>query len=256
MPHLMVYQAVRFCSGNLRRSTLLFVLIPLIAISYFGALALAILLFPETYDWRYRVISSLISPRYNPAFHWIPSVGIALAGLSMIPFAGYIRRHLRLAAPRMAGLGSGAFAAGAVALILAGFIVSPHLPGPARGLRIHEMLGRTAALGIGMGMVLFCWCSLKGQCLAPAGRRLYPRKLLVAWTLLTLPPVLGLGLSEGLLLMARTQPSWSHAIYSGFRNSMAWHLGFWEWIGSAAVFLFLLSSALLLPEATYASARR
>jgi hypothetical protein len=248
MPHLMVYQAVRFCSGNLRRSTLLFVLIPLIAISYFGTLALAILLFPKTYDWRYRVISSLISPRYNPAFHWIPSVGIALAGLSMIPFAGYIRRHLRLAAPRMAGFGSGAFAAGAVALILAGFIVSPHLPGPARGLRIHEMLGRTAALGIGMGMVLFCWCSLKGQCLAPAGKRLYPRKLLVSWTLLTLPPVLGLGLSEGLLLMARAQSSWSQAIYSGFRSSMAWHLGFWEWIGSAAVFLFLLSSALLLPE--------
>jgi hypothetical protein len=26
--------------------------------------------------------------------------------------------------------------------------------------------------------------------------------------------------------------------------------GFWEWIGSAAVFLFLLSSALFLPEQT------
>lgn len=244
----MVYQAVRFCSGNLRRSTLLFVLIPLIAASYFGTLAFAILLFPESYDWRYRVISSLISPRYNPAFHWIPSFGMALAGLLMIPFAGYIRRHLRSVTPRMAGLGGGAFAAGAVALTLTAFVVSPHLHGPAKGLRIHEVLGRTAALGIGMGMVLFCWCLLKGHCLAPAGKRLYPLKLLVSWTLLTLPPVLGLGLSGGILLMAQAQPSWSHALYFGFRNSMAWHLGFWEWIGSAAVFLFLLSSALLLPE--------
>ncbi|MBV8899526.1 MAG: hypothetical protein JOY92_05370 [Verrucomicrobia bacterium] len=259
----MVDQAVRFCSGNLRRSTFLFVLIPLIAIFYFGTLALAICLFPEAYDWRYRVISSLISPRYNPAFHWIPSFGIALAGLLMIPFGGYIRRHLGLAAPRMAHLGGGAFAAGAVALSLTAFVVSPHLHGPAGGLRMHEMLGRTAALGIGLGMVLFSWCLLKGRCLAPAEERLYPLKLLVLWTLLTLPPVLGLGSSEGLLLMARAQSSWSHAIYSGFRNSVVWHLGFWEWIGSAAVFLFLLSSALLLPErgdhvenATYASARK
>jgi hypothetical protein len=262
--HLIIYQAVRFCSGNLRRSTLLFVLIPVIAISYFGTLALAILLFPESYDWRYRVISSLISPRYNPAFHWIPSFGIALAGLSMIPFAGYIRRHLQPAAPLTAGLGGGAFAAGTVALVLAGFIVSPHLHGPAGGLRIHEMLGRTAALGIGLGMVLFCWCLLKGQFLAPAEKRLYPLTLLGSWTLLALPPVVGLGLSEGLLLMARTQSIWSRAIYSGFRNSLAWHLGFWEWVGSAAVFLFLLSSALLLPErgdyvendAAYTAARR
>jgi hypothetical protein len=27
-----------------------------------------------------------------------------------------------------------------------------------------------------------------------------------------------------------------------------WHLGFWEWIGSGAVFLFLLSAALFLPD--------
>jgi hypothetical protein len=244
----MVNQAFQFCSGHLRRSTLLYVLIPLIAASYFGTLALAIVLFPESYDWRYRVISNLISPRHNPAFHWIPSCGIALAGLLMIPFAGYIQRRLQWAAPRTASLGAGSFAMGVTALILAGLIVLPHPHGPARVPSVHEMLGRTAALGLGLGMVLFCWCLLKGHHLAPAGKRLYPRGLLVWWTLLTGPPLLGMALSEGLRLMARTPWPGSHAIYAGLRDSVAWHLGFWEWIGSAAVFLFLISSALLLPE--------
>jgi hypothetical protein len=167
----------------------------------------------------------------------------------MIPFAGYLQRHLRWAAPRTASLGAGAFAAGVMALILAGLVVSsPRLHGPARLPRLHEMLGRTAGLGIGLGMVLFCWGALKAHGLAPAGKRWYPRKLLVPWTLLTLPPLLGMALSEGLLLRARTPWPWSHAIYSGVRNSLAWHLGFWEWIGSAAVFLFLVSSALFVPE--------
>src|SRR5438105_13935524 len=57
----------------------------------------------------------------------------------MIPFAGYLQRRLRWAAPRTAGLGAGAFAAGVMALILAGLVVSsPRLHGPARLPRLHE----------------------------------------------------------------------------------------------------------------------
>jgi hypothetical protein len=31
-------------------------------------------------------------------------------------------------------------------------------------------------------------------------------------------------------------------------HSLAWNLGFWEWIGSALIFLFLLCAALFLPQ--------
>jgi len=41
---------------------------------------------------------------------------------------------------------------------------------------------------------------------------------------------------------------WSYQIDLVLKNALFWHLAFWEWIGSAAVFLFLLSSALFLPE--------
>ena len=84
---------LNYFSGNLTRRTLLFVLIPLIFLSYFGMLTSAIFLSPIAYDWRYSVISHLISPRNNPEFHTVPSLGIAITGLLIIPFAGYINRR-------------------------------------------------------------------------------------------------------------------------------------------------------------------
>ena len=87
---------LNFFSSNLTRRTLLFVLIPLIFLSYFGSLASAIFLSPMAYDWRYSVISHLISPRNNPKFHAVASFGIAITGLLIIPFAGYINRRLRV----------------------------------------------------------------------------------------------------------------------------------------------------------------
>jgi hypothetical protein len=41
---------------------------------------------------------------------------------------------------------------------------------------------------------------------------------------------------------------WPEQIFRAVKNHALWHLGIWEWIGSGAVFVFLLSSALFLPE--------
>ena len=115
---------LNFFSGNLRRKTLLFVVVPLIFLSYFGTLAFAIFRFPEAYDWRDSVISHLISPRNNPEFHSVPPFGMAITGLLMIPFAGYINRRLRVASQLAANIGTVAFANGVIWLILADLIVS------------------------------------------------------------------------------------------------------------------------------------
>jgi hypothetical protein len=53
-----------YLSGNLQRRTMLFVF-------YFGTLALAAFVFPESYDWQSSVISNLLSPHRNPQFHWL-----------------------------------------------------------------------------------------------------------------------------------------------------------------------------------------
>jgi len=49
------------------------------------------------YDWRDSVISYHISSRNNPAYHSVPTFGMAITGLLLIPFVGYINRQLRVA---------------------------------------------------------------------------------------------------------------------------------------------------------------
>jgi hypothetical protein len=239
-----------FFSGNLTRKTLLFVVVPLIFLSYFGTLVFAIFRFPEAYDWRDSVISHLISPRNNPEFHSVPSFGMAITGLLMIPFAGYINRRLRVASQLGANIGTFAFGSGVIWLILAGLIVSQRHHGTSSLPRLHEMCAHTAALSIGTGLLAFCACALKGYFIHAIGKKPYQRRLLISWILITLVPILGVVLSECLLLTMRGQLPWSYQIDLVLKNALFWHLAFWEWIGSAAVFLFLLSSALFLPEQT------
>src|SRR5204862_6683781 len=105
-----------------RKSTLA-VLLGLIFLSFFGTLAVSAVMFPQNYDWRYRVISNLLSPRDNPAHYRLAAIGLALTALLMLPFAGHLQRQLEDASPRAARISSGAFVAGIIALICAGFIV-------------------------------------------------------------------------------------------------------------------------------------
>src|SRR4029453_17825358 len=92
-----------------RKSTLA-VLLALIFFSFFGTLTASAWIFPKNYDWRYRVISNLLSPRDNPTHYWMAAGGLALTGLLMLPFAGYLQRHLGVIAPRAANISAGAFA--------------------------------------------------------------------------------------------------------------------------------------------------
>ena len=232
---------VNFVSGKLSRRTLLFVLIPLIFVCYFGTLITAIWLFPAAYNWRHKSISKLLYPQNNPEFHFIPSFGIAVTGLLMIPFAGYVGRRFRAVSSTAASIGAGALAASAVCLILAGLIVT-HTSGGASALpSLHEIFARTSAFAIGASMLAFYGCELKVYFSRGGGRT-----LLVSWTILTLPAVFLVVLR----FLADAQFEWSNSnsIYLALKSPALWHLGFWEWIGSGAVFLFLLSAPLLLPE--------
>src|SRR5262249_3111674 len=122
----------------LYRKPALAVLLGLIFLSFFGTLGVSASMFPENYDWRYCVISNLLSPRDNPNHYWLPACGMSVAALLMRPLAGYLRRHLEIASPRAALLTSRAFVAGVVALICACLVVPQHM---------HAVLGIRRVLG-------------------------------------------------------------------------------------------------------------
>ena len=223
-----------FCAGRLKQRTLLWVLIPLIGLSYFGSLTLAIWLFPGPFDWRTRAMSKLLYPRNNPRYHAIGAAGVAVAGAAMIPFAGYIRNRIRAGSPVVASIGSLIFGAGAVSLILGGLIVAQPY---------HDFFARGAGICAGLGMAVFYLCALRGLAVR-ANESDYLRRTLLMWNL-TVPPAL---LIVVLRLLAAVHLRWPNPVYRAIENRALWHLGFWEWIGSAAAFMFLLGAALCLPN--------
>jgi hypothetical protein len=229
-------------AGDLPRRVLLLVWVPLIALFYFGILAVAASFCPQTYDWRRKAISKLLYPGYDPEFHRIASLGVALTGLLMLPVAGYIRRRLRGVAPRVVQVGASALALGAVGLILAGLIVSHPIRGTSAFPWLHEILARTAAVALGAGVIALWACATKAY--LGLKRRCEWRWLTISWTSVMLP-----ALSIALLrAAAAARFHWSNPIYQMLESPALWHLGLWEWLGSGAIFLFLLSAALFLPE--------
>jgi hypothetical protein len=219
------------------RKPVLAMLLGLIFLSFFGTLGVSAAMFPDNYDWRYRVISNLLSPRDNPDHYWLSACGVSLAALLMLPFAGYLRRHLEITSPRAAVVSSGAFVAGVVALICACLVVPQHVHAALGIRRLHELLARCSAAFMAMGMLSSCWCAWKG-----CGRGLF-----WTWSLTTLVPLAGLFCSECLLLLTRLEPSWAGPIRGALRHSVLWRLGFWEWTGAVAVFVFFCATVFLTP---------
>ena len=229
--------------GNLTKRFLLRVWLPLIALSYFGTLTIAARLSPQSYNWRRKAISKLLYPGYDPKFHDVASFGVALTGLLILPFADYIRRKLRKVAPRIVDAGAFTLGLGAIGLILAGLITSHPLHGTPAYPRLHEIIARTAAFALGAAMITLWASAARGYHASPA-RTSEWRWLLVSWSVVTLPALSVVVLRAA----AGAHLGWSNPVYQKLQNRALWPLGLWEWLGSAAVFLFLLSAVLFLPE--------
>src|SRR5436305_11391746 len=136
----------------LRRRTLV-VLLGLICLSFFGALAVSASMFPNGYDWRYRVISNLLSPRDNPQHYWLAAWGVALTGGLMLPFCFHLKHGLERIAPWGAWLSAGAFLLGIIALICDCFVVPQHVHATIGIRRFHEFLARSSAGLLAAGML-------------------------------------------------------------------------------------------------------
>jgi hypothetical protein len=219
-----------------RHKSIFVVLLVLIFLSFFGTLAVAASMFPHGYDWRHRVISSLLSPRDNPHHHRLAAGGVALTGLLMLPFARYLHRTLRSVSSSAAAVVGAAFAIGVLLLISDCFVVPQHAQATLGLRRLHEFLARSSAGLLAVAMVSSCWCAWKGR------SHILPRKLFWIWSVVTILPLAGLFCSEFVLLLSRFDPDLTQPIRRSLRHSVFWHLGFWEWIGAMAVFVFLCAA--------------
>jgi hypothetical protein len=245
----MIWNRVRaYFSGNVPRGLLISALIPLIFICYFGTVTFIAVILRESYDWRSSVISYLLSPRHDPTYHWVASIGLSLAGFLAIPFGGYIRDRLLPTSRLGANIGMAVFVTGFVTLILAATIVTRYTHHLIGKFGIHEIFARTSALALGAGIVCFCWCALREFFTDRTNRAPNPVGLAFTWSTLILLPSLTALTCGVCSFIPRAGTPWLLPLYELLRHSPLWKLAFWEWIGSVAVFLFLLSGAVLLPK--------
>jgi hypothetical protein len=220
-------------------------LLALLFSSYFGSLWIGSLHFPRPYDWRVNVISNLLSPRDNPDWYRVPSAGVAVAGLCMLQLGAWIEGELGDGQGRLARWGRRpAFLVGIGCLILSALVAPQHVHAVLGTRHAHEMLARTAAAGLGVGML--CACGSPGmQGGGDVERERRQRRLRVIWRAVTIPPIAGAAVSEVVVGLSR----W-HGVGAAaagiFRGTVFWHLAFWEWAGSVAVFLFFASAVAVL----------
>jgi hypothetical protein len=245
----MIWNRLRsYFSGDVPKGMLLWALIPLILICYFGTTTFTALALRESYDWRSSAISYLLSPRHDPEYHWVASLGLSLSGFLGIPFGGYIRDRLRPVSSLGANIGMTVLITGFVALILAATIVTRRTHHVIGKFGIHEILARISALALGAGIVCFCWCVLRELFNGRTSRTPFAGRLAAMWTtLIFLPSIAALICGVCAFIpdvgIPRLLP-----VYELLRHSPLWKLAFWEWTGSIAVFLFLLSAAVFLPK--------
>jgi len=152
---------------------------------------------------------------------------------------------LGMIAPKAALLCAASFLAGVIMLICACFIVPRHTHDIFRIGRLHELLGRSAAGFLALTMVCGCWCAWKGRCKSRGASQVF-----WIWSALTLLPLAGIFCSEALLILTRLEPTRMQPVQAALRQSIFWHLGFWEWTGAVAVFAFLCAAVFLLPVQT------
>jgi hypothetical protein len=242
----------KFFWGNVSKTVLLTMVLPLGCASFYGTVIPAAIYFPERYDWRMRVISNLTSPRDNPHYYWVPSLGIVVMALIFFPFAGYFERGLRAINSRAARSAGVAFACSFATLVVS-FLAQ--LAQPVIGMGwVHEFLARVSATAFAVGMVCCCACAVKDRLQFCGGQRLLCNALILSWASLTLLPAIGLLILGSLVLLGhKADVVWAENLRQSFRDTMFWHLAFWEWVGAVSVTAFMIASAIWLPEPVKAS---
>jgi hypothetical protein len=231
-----------FFSGSISRKAMLVRLNPLIIAALCIPIFIANLIFPTKYDWRYMVLSALSSPNDNPQVYLLPSIGMTIAGVLMIPFLGYYQKKLGKVCRGSTGVGT-FFMFIAIFSMIGVSTISQVLVGVKN---LHEIF---AVLGF-LGVILagsFYGCPILKDRLKGAKQfdmRLYWAGILALWV-----PVIGLAVSQ--LYIAIVKPSWGYVGIQWITSQqvpVVMSLAFWEWLMFVDIIMFVVLLAVMVPE--------
>lgn len=233
-----------FFRGEVSRDFLVRIWYPAAMAVLFSGIALSLYFFPGPFDWRYRVVSSLISQIDNPEGNRYFCAGLALTCFMLIPLAGFFRARLATYAPKTATFSFHALRVGLVFSVIVGLERLFFRNLSAMIHKAHEYIALVAFTGLFLGVVGF-WLA--------SAWRLQKQRPVPVWALGLIfltsgAPMIGAALSQAYLYFVPNQLGWVGPHWAALGVPLYLSFAFWEWIASAAVFTYLFLILYLLPE--------
>ncbi|MHA1791355.1 MAG: hypothetical protein ACTSVI_01840 [Promethearchaeota archaeon] len=230
----------RFLNGDITKNELLTLVIPFILLSLGVSLLIANLLFPTAYDWRYMVISSLLDRDDNPLGYMIPSIGMTLAGLGMIPMVGYFHKRLNVIAKGPARTGTLFLIISIIGLISIGTIgqaiTSIH--------KFHELLALFAFLGL-LLTAGFYWFPIRKDHRKGEGKINF--KLVVIGGILIWIAFIGMIVSFAGVELIDNDWGWVGLDWIDKGAPVVFSFALWEWILFLSQMTYLVLLSLSIP---------
>jgi hypothetical protein len=205
-------------------------------------IALAARRFPTELDWRYMTMSTLLSPRDNPAGRAWAAVGIGLCGLCLLAWTAVAGRSARPVTPtRDAARGLWAIRCGSACMVGAG-VLPLRLPGLAKG---HEMLTLLAFAGLCIGTIQRITHSVERDTSghssdATRGARLGGAALAG----ILIGPIIAAGLAQAYVFYVLPELHWVGLSWRTRGVPVYLSFAFWEWLTCAVLSTDLIVLAL------------
>ena len=222
--------------GRLPEWFVQWVVLPVGWFTFFGGVWLAAHRFPGEYDWRYMVISQLLSAHENPHGYWVVALGTSLSGLIQIPLPGFFYERLRGTSQWGARLGWIFMVLGLSAMILMG-ITPKH---PSFFPRAHDGLALAAFIGLVLSVVVNTGLVVQQELSRAAPEDSATRWSWISLTVLALIPMAGTSLSQLYLYLFARGLGWVSLVWRDRGVPVVLSLAFWEWLTCVFLIVYLM----------------
>ncbi len=230
-----------FLRGEVEKKWLLTRLLPAIITIIGLSLLISGLLFPTVYDWRYMVISDLMSATANSPGFMFASGGIAVSGILAIPLVGYLHRRLRVICRFTTSVGTFFLLLGIVGMISVGILYD--VPE-----RTHVYVAAVAFLGLLFCFFFYGFPMLKDRMARFHGRRQFNGRLMAISFAMLWFAFLGTALSALYVEVTPNDWGWTGLDWIEKGAPVLASFALWEWIVLVSLLTNLLLLVAMIPE--------
>jgi hypothetical protein len=213
------------------------IMAPIGVLALWAGLAMAARRYPTEFDWRYMTMSTLFSPRDNPAGRQWATAGIGLCGLALLFWTGTWHGASPPStsnAGHPSAIWSLRFGS---AFMLGSGLLPLRLPGLPKG---HELLTLLAFAGLSVGTVQMTFATVERFVEPPSGGGSSRSKFyaVVIAGLVVVPIVLA-GLAQLYVFYARPDLHWVGLSWRARGVPLYLSFAFWEWLTVAILSVYL-----------------